>query len=238
MNSQSYSIAQIKQETVDTYILRLTPLEGSVFPFVAGQFARIDNPTYVGQSKRAHFFSIASSPNKKDHLEFCFKVYGEWTRQLSEKKEGDMLTITGPFGKFTWNVAEQNVVFLAGGVGITPFISMLRFIQQENQTPHITLLYGSRTEDQIVHRSKIENIISALPGSKVVHILSDVTDQDTWRGYRGFLTKEILQKEIDFAKNPTFFLCGPQIFVKLSENLLKELNVEDSKIKREVFSGS
>lgn len=234
MGYRDYTIVRVGKETADTFILLAKPVLGEVFPFSPGQFAGIENPEYPSGQKN-HFFSIASSPNDKVRLKFCFKVYGDWTKRLSEKNPGDRLRIAGPFGKFMWHSTVQHAVFLAGGIGITPFVSMLRYIKEANEHPSITLLYGNRTEKDIVYRSFLEETIRHLPGGKIIHILSHLTESDIWEGYRGFLTKEILEKEVTFNADPTFFICGPPIFVQLAEDILKQKSVAESKIRRELF---
>ena len=213
--------------------MQVKPTRPPLFSFFPGQFCQIKNPTYL-KPEEARCFSIASAPHES-HLEFAFKVYGSWTKQLGRARIGDSLHISGPFGKFTWSQDLPNAVFLAGGIGITPFISMLRSIQRSPRKSTITLLYGNRTEADIAYRSEIQAMVDTLPQSKVIHILSNTTSGDSWTGYRGFFSKEILLKEIAFDKSPSFFVCGPPPFVTLSEKLLDECNVDRTKVKREFF---
>lgn len=235
MDNASYTITEIAKNTDDVFILKAIPATGTISPFLAGQFCGIRQKGEDLKTK-THFFSLASSPTTKDHLEFCFKVYGDWTKRLSQVTPGTSLFLSGPFGKFIWENTIQHAVFLAGGVGITPFMSMLRFIKDTNQKPSITLLYGNRIEQHIAYKNEIDQIISTLPNSKTVHVLSEVGENEPWDGYRGFITKEILEKEVDFSVKPTFFICGPPIFVQLSQKLLAEFLVPEQNIKQELFS--
>lgn len=229
MSFQKYVISDLKQLMSDIFILRVKPQESAeIFSFQPGQFCELTN----GES---HPFSIASSPSSKDHLEFCFRTYGEWTTNLSKRKIGELIGINGPLGKFILHEEDENIVFLVGGIGIAPIISMLRFIADQKRKVKIVLIYGSRTPDAIVYKNEIEELISQINDFKVIHILSDIEPEESWPGYRGFVTKEILQKEIDFSVNPAFYLSGPPIFVEKMNALLKECSVNTNQIRQETF---
>lgn len=235
MPSQKYVVSDLKQLMSDIFILHVKPQESSeIFSFQPGQFCELTDPSYI-KPEEAHPFSIASSPTSKDHLEFCFRTYGEWTTNLSKRKIGDAIGINGPLGKFTFHDEDENIVFLVGGIGIAPIMSMLRFIAGQKQKVKIVLIYGSRTPDAIVYKSEIDELISQIDNCKVIHILSDIGPEESWPGYRGFVTKEILQKEVDFTANPAFYLSGPPIFVEKMNELLKEFSVNTNRIRQEVF---
>lgn len=235
MDYQAYEVLTIGKDALDSSILTIKPRNGVIFSFLSGQFCELRIPHYNNELKRAHFFSIASPPTNQTYLEFGFKIYGEWTKRLSESKVGDEILIKGPYGKFIWDASVWNTVFLAGGIGITPFMSFLRFIRVSNQKPLITLIYGNRTEGHIAYRKEVEQIIASLPSSKVVHVLSDVKEGDQWNGHRGFLTKEILEKEVNFTLNPMFFVCGPPVFVKLAKEILQSFSIPENRIEQELF---
>ena len=236
MPFEEYIITKLDKAPGDIYILQLKPKNSSqVFDFLPGQFCQMKNPGYKNPQE-THLFSIASSPLSKEYLELCIKIYGFWTQNLSQKRVGETLYISGPLGKFTWSENIKNAVFLAGGIGITPFMSMLRFILDQKLNPHITLLYGSRTRDTIAYQKELKNINKKLPNLKVIHILSHLKPEDLWTGYRGFITKEILQKEVDVISQPVFFICGPPVFVDLMKKLLKELQIEENHIRFELFT--
>ncbi len=234
MEKQQYQITRLTQEAPDTFIIQVKPLNDTVFSFIPGQFVGIAIPNFTTK-KINHFFSIASSPDTTHYLEFCFKVYGEWTKKLSEQKEGDTLFITVPYGKFMWDEKIPYAVFLAGGVGVTPFVSMFRSIHNKKQAPRITLLYGNRTEKTIAYKTELETLIAKLPNNKIIHILSEVSEQNQWQGHKGFLTKEILEKEVALSANPVFFVCGPLLFVQHAKKILSELSIDQKRIKEEIF---
>ncbi len=235
MDFADYVIDHLEELVPGTYLLRLMPQSGDIFSFKPGQFCQIKNPLYIRPTE-VHMFSIASSPSERKYLEFCIKVYGDWTTALSLLQKGAVLQVAGPLGHFVWDQAQTQVVFLAGGVGIAPFMSMLRVQKELKYEGTTRLLYGSRTLDSIAYESEIDTIMSSLKDGKVIHILSHLDETDLWRGYRGFITEEILHKEVDLTRHPTFYLCGPPIFVQLMREVLKKLEVAPEYIRFELFA--
>ncbi len=237
MQFSPYTISEIIQAVPEVFIIKLKPKIGSTFSFLPGQFAAISNPNYSNPAE-PHYFSIASSPLSQDHLEFCFRVYGNWTQAFSKKQIGEEIFVSGAFGSFVWNENIDQAVFLAGGVGIAPFMSMLRTLHLKNQTPEITLLYGSRTLETIIFKNELEQLVKTINTLKVVHILSEVGPTNQWSGARGFMTAEFIKKEVEEMQTPKFFLCGPPIFVQKLNQVLSALQIAPEKISKEQFTGS
>ena len=236
MEFEEYIITNINPQDDGVFIYQVKPKNKTeVFSFLPGQFAQIKNPSYQASNK-AHLFSISSSPNSKDHLQFCVKTYGFWTQALSKLQIGSIFLIKGPFGKFVWDSFLKNAVFLIGGVGVSPIMSMLRFIDEKNQTPILTLVYGNRMQHSIPFKEELDVLKLKIPNFKVIHVLSDLKPEDSWNGYKGFITEEILNKEVNFEEKPIFFLCGPPIFVEKMSVLLKSFDVKEDTIKTELFS--
>lgn len=183
-----------------------------------------------------HPFSIASSPQTKDYLEFCIRAYGDWTEELMRSTIGDTLQISDPHGNFTWDNTIQNALFLAGGIGISPIMSMLRFITHTSLTPQITLLYGNRTPETVMYKKEIEEIFSSHPDWHLVHIYSHLPDDHPWTGYRGFITHEILEREGGLSAKPTVFIIGPPIFIEKMQHELEQFSVSEDHIKTELLA--
>jgi ferredoxin-NADP reductase len=217
--------------TPDTFVLRLKPTQKEVFPFVAGQYTRLKNPNF--KPEEAHTFSISSSPNTKEYLEFCIKTYGEWTQQLLQIEKGDELFVQEPEGNFTRKSHDTHMVYLAGGLGISPIMSMLRYIHEEKHNADVTLLYGSRTENTIAYKKEVEQMEKDMPHLKVVHILSHLEPTDPWKGYRGFINEDIIKNEVNLEKNPVFFIIGPPIFIEKMKEMLVGIGVKESQFRLE-----
>ncbi|MGH7204289.1 MAG: FAD-dependent oxidoreductase [Candidatus Levyibacteriota bacterium] len=232
MTYHPYTIQDKQFETEGTYIYTLKPEKGEIFSFKPGQYVFIKDPAFSDPDE-THPFSIASSPLHKDSLEFCIKIYGDWTQSLSEKEVGSELLVSEPQGTFVWENNLPYAVFLLGGIGISPIMSMLRTVVWENQTSEITILYGNRTPETIAYEKELRELSERLLKLKVVHVFSDISNDHPWDGYRGFLTKDILEKEVDFDRKPLFYFIGPPIFIDKMSILLQELHVNDTHIKTE-----
>jgi ferredoxin-NADP reductase len=223
-----------KQTCEDTFIYRVKPKEGEEFDFTAGQYVFITNPAYMKPGE-AHPFSIASSSAEKNYLEFCIKVYGGWTRTLSKLEPGSELYISPPQGNFLWDETINRAVFLLGGIGIAPIMSMLRTIQAKGQTPELTILYGNRTPETIAYKDELEALQKTL-SLKIVHIFSHVPEDHSWQGYRGFITEDIIRQEGDLSRNPAFFIIGPPVFIGKMLVALDILAIQKDRIKTENIS--
>lgn len=233
---QEYRVLAVEEEVPGTFLVRVKPGDNkAIFEFLPGQYCQIKNPQY-GKPQDIHTFSIASSPLTNDHLEFCIKVYGNWTKTLSEIKTGDTLQIAGPMGEFIWNKdTDSNAVFLVGGVGISPIMSMLRYINEQKYQGNFTLVYGNRTQATIAYNQELAMFTKQIKELNIVHIFSHLLPDDPWKGYRGFVTADILQKEVNFTVRPTFFVIGPPIFIEKMNAVLKSFGVQENKIKQELI---
>jgi ferredoxin-NADP reductase len=124
---------------------------------------------------------------------------------------------------------------LSGGIGITPLRSMCRYCTDLQFDTKISLLYGNRTEKDIVFRKELEEMQRQNRNLKVVFTLSEASEG--WTGYTGSINAEMIVKEIPDYKERTFYICGPPAMVTAMENFLKGLNITQEKIKKENFPG-
>jgi len=227
-------VQSIQAESEGIFRLRVKPIRSETFTFFPGQYVFMKNPRFHPQE--GHAFSIASSPLTKGCLEFCIKEYGNWTQKIANVQTGDSLKISKPTGTFIWNDSFKHAVFLIGGLGISPVMSILRTIHIQKADPYITLLYGSRSPSQVVFKKELENLACTLSHFKIIHIFSHLHNNHTWQGYSGFITEEIVKKEIDRTKNPHYFIVGPPIFLEKMIHILEKLSVSSDRIHRENVS--
>ncbi len=226
-----YSVVEKKWDVKDTFILRLKPIAQPIPQFKPGQYVVIKNPTYRNKNEE-HIFSLASSPNNTSEVEFCIKIFGPWTKYLSKAVKEDSLLISNPSGTFVWDESITNAVFLIGGVGISPIISMLRYIVDSKIKPNLTLIYGIPSPDVIPYKQILEQMKKKL-SLKIVNMYSESTTQ-TEKSYNGFITEEIISKEVDLKKNPIFFYCGPNAFIAHIKNILTSLKIPQENIRSEL----
>ena len=224
-----FYVQDIKNETRDAFTLTLKPEKKLLFK--AGQFCFLrlnKNKLYA-----RHPFTISNSP-KKEELCFTIKLAGRFTKALSELKKGEEVIIDGPFGIFTIEDLGKDLVFIAGGVGITPFMSIIKDRMEDNNTQNIVLLYGSKTKEDIIYAEQLNSIKK--DWFKKVYILSD--DYSFFKTYEyetGYINKEIIKKYVKNINNSLFYICGPELMKNNLKKILNKLGVNKQNIKIEDF---
>jgi ferredoxin-NADP reductase len=188
-----------------------------------------------GQEMRKPF-SISSSPTEKDYIEFTKKLTGHpFSDRLDALKKDDPVTIDAPFGKFTFEGESERIGLLSGGVGITPLRSICKFCTDMKLKTKVTLLYGNRTDADIVFRQELEKMQRENNNLKVVFTLAE--PEANWEGYTGNIDADMIKKEITEYSEAVFYVCGPPAMVQAMENLLKALGVSLGNVKKENFVG-
>lgn len=225
-------VISILQRTHDVKSFRFP--RPAALDYKAGQFMfvtlRID-----GQDARKPL-SISSSPTEKDHVEFTKKLTGHpFSEGLDGLKVDDPITIDAPFGDFTFQGESGGIGLLSGGVGVTPLRSICKFCTDMRLGTKVTLLYGNRTEADIVFREDLEQMCGQNRNLKVVFTLAE--PEPDWEGYAGNIDPEMIKKEIPEYSVTVFYLCGPPAMVQVIENLLEALHVPVENVKKENFAG-
>ena len=232
----AYVVEDIQEVGARTRAITLKPPEGRVRPHLPGQFAFLRfYSDKLGAEE--HPFTISSpSTRPKSHV-FTIKESGDFTDGLGRLEKGDKAAVDGPWGLFShlaWTGENQELVFIAGGVGITPMLSMLRHMADRDDARTITLIWSNRTEEDILCREEIENMAEQLPGLSVTHVL---TRQKDWDGPTGHLDTKILRGQLEGVSPRTpVFLCGPPPMMDAVGASLLELGWSPADIHTERFS--
>jgi ferredoxin-NADP reductase len=196
-------IESIIQETEDTKTLRLA--RPADFGFISGQFVNITmNTLLTGRARRA--YSIASSP-LDPYLDLTVRRVpdGLMSRILTDEiTVGDSLNLRGPYGRFI--LEDRRSVWIAGGSGIVPFRSMWRYIEQTTASIEFTLLYATKSADQIIFRLEIEAL--SRRRTSIFHTFTEKTPAG-WEGFRGRINLPMLSRVVLEPEVPLFYVCGP-----------------------------
>jgi len=221
-----YEIESVLPERGNAWSLTIQPVGHSGFKFMPGQFAWItvgDSPF----SEAEHPFSFSSSADQQGKLTFTIKELGDFTRKIKTLQPGQKAYVDGPFGHFSVDRhphAEQ-FAFIAGGVGITPIMSMLRTLAQRGEKRPLTLIYANRDWESVTFREEIERLQDSL-ALTVVHVLEKPPTD--WNGESGFVTQAILERhlpKISRRNTVEIFICGPQPMMNAVEQALSNLGV-------------
>lgn len=219
-------ITKITRETPDVKTFCVTaPGGGKLFEHMPGQCAMLCVP---GVSEG--MFSITSSPTNREYQEFSIKKCGDLTGYLHDMREGDEITVRGPYGNHFPVESElkgKNLLFVAGGIGLAPLRSVINYVL-DNRADYgeIDIVYGSRSADDLVKLDEIKNVWSAAEGVRV-HLTID-REQEGWDGHVGFVPAFL--SELGFDTDRTALVCGPPIMIKFVLQGLKELGFTDEQV--------
>ena len=155
-------------------------------------------------------------------------------RLLRDLKPGDKLIASAPQGFFYYEDLRDagHVVGLAGGSGITPFLSMARAIADGIEDFSLTLLYGSRREEDVLFRGELDEIARSCPKFKVIYVLSD-EERDCFE--HGFLTAELIRKYAPADEDYSVFLCGPEAMYRFLQPEIEELGLPPRRFRRKLI---
>lgn len=217
-----------------TFVLKTADGKPAAY-FRAGQYLSVS--LTIGNSRITRPYSISASPKWALEGKYAITVKrnpagfaADWI--LENWKVGDQVTVSDGQGNFFYEDLRdaKRVVALAGGSGITPFLSMAYAIRDGIEDFELTILFGSRTEEAILFKQELDEIAAACPKVKVVHILSD----EEKSGYEhGFITAGLIEK---YAKAPySVFICGPEAMYRFAAKEIQKLNLEPKFVRRELM---
>jgi predicted ferric reductase len=204
-----YRVVSVTREAPRVWTVTLEPQASRPLHYAPGQFQFL-RPQGGAVPDEEHPFSIASSPSPEGFISLSIKESGDFTATVGRIKPGDLATVHGPFGRFShvFHPNADDLVFVAAGVGITPLMSMLRYMRDRRQARRVLLVYANRGAADIVFRGELESIQSGgFPALRTVHVLSQPPAD--WDGPTGRLDAESLQSLCGGFSGKTFFICCP-----------------------------
>ena len=200
--------------------------------FKPGQYLNLTVKINGNPEKRA--YSISSSPSeeflmftikREDYLEEPEKRAKSVSTGLSKLEPGDKINARGPFGIFILE-ENQNLVFIAGGTGITPFRCMSKYILDNKIKANITLFYSARAEKDFLFYEEFNKL-----KNDNLKFIPTATRDENFKGNKGRIDENLLKNNIKNFNENTYYICGPRLFVESVESILLKSNVEKKKIK-------
>ncbi len=225
-------ITEIVPRTSDVTSYRFT--RPSELIYKPGQYFMItirqDNKELV------HHFSFSSSPTEQSHFEFTKKFTDhEYSIALKAAKVGDWARIDAPYGQFTFEGENPKIALLAGGIGITPFMSICKNATDKHLDSKITLFYGCRTEEDIAFKEEFNSMQNENKNLKIVCIVNQPSSE--WKGETGIITADMIKKMLPDYNETIFFTCGPPPMLKAMETIIESLGLQKNQMKQEYFTG-
>lgn len=234
LQRRPYRIAALERAPGRSWTLRLAPERPPVFDYRAGQFAWLSLRASPF-ARREHPFSFSSSPTRPGELEFTIKELGDFTATIGTLQPGETAYVDGPYGSFgvDFHPHAAGYVFVAGGAGIAPIISMLRALADRGDHRPLWLFYGNRRFDRVVFRAELDQLAHALE-LEVVHVLTEPPPD--WSGESGFITAEVMARHLPAQREHLqYFVCGPDPMIRLVERNLDALGVPLRHLHSEIF---
>lgn len=220
-------LAQIERTPASVSFRFQRPAE---FNFTAGQYMLVN----LG-NELVHPLSLSSCPEETEFIEFTKRMSGSaFSRRLQSLTRGENIKVKGPAGGFCCEESLDSLVLIAGGIGITPVRSILKSFEMRGRHPFpITLLYGNLDKGDIAFREELENL--SLPDYRLVHVL--VNPAGVENAYQGFITADIISREVPDTHFPRYMVSGPPAMVEAMKKALATLEVPDEQIRTDVFFG-
>lgn len=239
LKKHAYRVTEVVTEVPGVWTVKMAPEEGEpLFDYLPGQFQFITFLRNRGLPEEEHHWTISSSPAGREYVSSTIKALGDFTSTMGETRVGDRAAVHGGFGRFSYvlHPKERDLVFIAGGIGITPLMSMIRHMRDTRDTRSVLLIYANRDESGIVFFRELSEIeAGGYPSLRVVHVLSG--PPPGWSGESGHIDREKILRlcEGDLA-GKAFYVCGPPGLTGAILKVLRGLQVEDHRIRLEIFS--
>ena len=231
-------VSEIIENTKEAKTFRFVRKDGLLPVFESGQYINIF--VEIDGVRTSRPYSLSSSSKQGAYYEITVsRIATGFVSDyfLDKVKLGDEFEAKSPSGTFKHNPVfhKKNMVFLAGGSGITPFMSMSREILEAGLDRNITLIYGSRKLENVIFKEELEEMNKNHPNFNFHIVLSD---DENYSGLKGFIDENMISKLVKDLHESTYYICGPEVMNKFVKASLEKLNVSHKMIIREMFGAA
>ena len=235
-SSLDLKVAEIIPETPGAKTIRLVSPQGYLPPFQAGQYIAL--AVEVDGIHTSRPYSLSSPPNQTGYYEITVRRVPDGlvsSYLLDELRPGDTLRSSGPEGCFHFNPLfhDQSMVCLAGGSGVTPFMSMVQEIADRGLERTVHLFVGNQNLEQALFHERLTALAARHGNINYYPVIE--TPPDNYEGRQGLITSEIIKQVLGEVEGKTFYICGPQAMYDYCLPRLRELGVPNRKIRKEAY---
>ncbi|MFW6054375.1 MAG: ferric reductase-like transmembrane domain-containing protein [Thermodesulfobacteriota bacterium] len=231
IRGKAYTVDRVTPAADRTAAVGLESAPGRDLAYAPGQFGFVRFRSR-GLSREEHPFTLASNPADKQRLEFIIRASGDWTSRIPNLTPGETACIDGPYGLFSYlcypDAAE--FVFIAGGVGVTPFLSMLRHMESTRERRAATLIWSNRTRSEMILGREMDRLEQTLPA---LRLEKTFTREPGGRKLDRRLLEQLLEPCSIEAR---CFVCGPPRMMKDMRTILLSLGFSGRRIHQERFA--
>ncbi|MGD0587836.1 MAG: FAD-dependent oxidoreductase [Thermoplasmata archaeon] len=213
--------------------------KGTGFRYLSNQAIRLSLPGVDDPWGAARTFSLSSSPSEPDQISVTCRISDTPFKQaLSRLRPGETAEVFGPLGQFLYDPSRPTV-FLAGGIGITPFRGMLRYAADTGASAPRRLLYSARVPEELVFRSELDELSRSSPHLEVHYTVTRPSESSVaWTGRVGRIDTAWIRELVKPLEHPMYFIAGlPEMVEEMLSALDGKLGVSEDDIDYEVFRG-
>jgi predicted ferric reductase len=234
----SYLIEEVRREASHTVTVALRAHKHTGAQFAPGQFAFLK----VGHSPfvfAEHPFTVSSGATDRNVKEITIKALGDFTEVVESLRPGRQVYLDGPFGRFTTDgVRAPRFIFIAGGIGITPMMSMIRTMNERHSKKPVLLIVTASTKAEFIFTDELDDLTTTMNLTVVKVVMKPPKN---WTGEQGRITKKILANHLHVRQSVrilgAYYICGPPLMVASVVKMLEDLGVPTRHIHTELFGG-
>ncbi len=242
MAVNTFKTALIKKEKASNDAWKFFFERPPKFEYGAGQYIKmwmdLRKPDNRGKTR---YFTLSSSPMEEHLLVTTRILKSTFKLKLGSLNIGTIVKMRGPWGDFVLRQAQDKketrpLVFIAGGIGMTPFRSMLKFAEETNFNTPMTLLVSYKTPDQILFKEELSEIAKKNPSIKIITTITE-PDNRNWKGETGRIDEQMLKRHIAKLQDNLYYIAGPDPLVEAIEKLLLGMKIKKDQILTDGFPG-
>ena len=231
---------QVIAETHDIKTFRFRAVDDAVFSYLPGQSATLE--LQINDKRVLRTYTICSTPTRPDVVQFTIKrvpggVVSNW--MCDHVTPGFEMTIKGPGGRFSWaRDPAPKVAFLSGGSGVTPLLSMTRYLADRGEDVDVIFFHFARAPEDLICDDELSVYERTMKSFRRVYCYSRVEEGSTWEGLRGYIDAEKLRSTIPDILARNVYLCGPAPFMVGAKTSLEALRFPMEQFFQESFGGA
>ena len=229
-----FSVTRVAPEGISSVNIELSPVDKRPFRYVPGQFVIVSfQSKHI--SPEPHPFTLSSTPTRPENLQLTVRTNGDWTRHVARIAVGERVYVQGPFGRFSHVFTDpaREIIMIAGGIGITPMLSMMRFMADRQDQRVITLIWSNRSREHMVYPDELNELGEKLTGFRSELIFTGNSDE--WLSSEGLNLDKLQSMLQGFSRHASVFVCGPEQMMKQIKSDLKRIGFEPRSIRTETF---
>ena len=241
LNENGYTVALTERRLVAEGTMAFHFERPAQFVFMPGQFVDLTllQPSETDAAGSTRTFSIASAPQEQTVMVATRLRDTAFKRELQRMPLGTTLRMEGPFGELMLHADQTRpAVFLAGGIGITPFRSMVVHAALQRSPHRLMLFYSNRRPEDAAFLDELQALQEMNPRYTFVCTMTDPEKSSrVWQGETGYINAALLSKHLITVEKPIYYVVGPSGMVGALRTMLKEARIDDSDIRTEKFAG-